>query len=753
MTKEKNYFYDGLYAYNNKDYEKAINCFNEIIDKFSNSIGNATLSETYYMRGICYAQEYSIDEALEDFNEAEKLGFDKSKIYCGRGIAYAHDGKNGEAASNFTKAIELNGSYEEAYCRKGIAYFFDLKFDEAIINFNKAIELNKYYDKAYYYRGVIFCQKREYDKAIKDFDKAIELDNKYILAYNDRGLVYYNKNEYGKAIEDFNKAIELDDKCIIAYNNRGLIYYENKEYDKAIKDFDKIIELNDYYISAYNNRGLVHYDKEEYDMALENFNKAIDLDDEFILAYNNKGLVYLNNNEYDMALENFNKVIELDDKFVLAYKNIGLVYFNINKYDKAFENFKKFDSKIALYYMIELLIKEKKDIDNILDLSKEYEYTDDYFDFITNELEKEEKNKFLKLWIYQYILIDLLFINNYEEIEEFSHYTTKSLFEYFIDYNKKEDDIQSDSIEYLRLTSISKTNDPQEGEILKNLLSINTKKNFNIEETNKDYLVLQTSFIKYTNSLTMFRLYGKKEGKEGTGVCLVFGKSFFNTDNSSIASPSQHLGSSDDKSKENKNNIEKEEFSYKTLQLIYNKSYYNNRGNKLPLYFMLYYDKDKNELIYNPTNSVYENKRIKLNELCNRTFLYSNKIDDNIGIIFKKIFDTIKELKSNEELEIAYKLLINIRYLIKHSSFFEEQELRIIQLVKNDGGNVLFDKDINRLYLNYETPIFERDYLNKVIIGPKVEEAISLKEVYQHLIMKNKSNKNIDIEISDLPLN
>ena len=548
------------------------------------------------MRGICHAQEYSIDEALKDFSEAEKLGFDKSKIYCGVGIAYAHNGENDKAISNFDKAIELNGRYEEAYCRKGIAYFFDLKFDEAIINFNKAIELNKYYDKAYYYRGVVFCQKRKYDKAIKDFDRAIELDDKYILAYNDRGLVYYNKNEYGKAIKDFDRAIELDDKYIFAYNNRGLIYYWNEEYDKALDDF----------------------------------NKAIELDDEFTLAYNNRGLVYLNN----------------------------------NKYDEAFENFKKFDSKIALYYMVKHLLKEEKDIDDILNLLKEY--TDDYFNFITNGLEKEEKNKFLKLWIYQYILLDLLFINNYEEIEEFSHYTTQNLFEYFIDYNKKEDDIQSDSIEYLRLTSISKTNDPQEGEILKNLLSINTKKNFNIEKTNKDYLVLQTSFIKYTNSLTMFRLYGKKEDKEGTGVCLVFGKSFFNTDNSSIASPSQHLGSSDDKSKENKNNIEKEEFSYKTLQLIYNKSYYNNRGNKLPLYFMLYYDKGRNELIYNPTDSVYENKRIKLNELGNMIFSYDNKIDDNIGIIFNKIFDTIKELE-NEELEIAYKLLI--KYKIFNQTF------------------------------------------------------------------------------------
>ena len=110
--------------------------------------------------------------------------------------------------------------------------------------------------------------------------------------------------------------------------------------------------------------------------------------------------------------------------------------------------------------MVEHLLKEEKDIDDILNLLKEY--TDDYFNFITNGLEKEEKNKFLKLWIYQYILLDLLFINNYEEIEEFSHYTTQNLFEYFIDYNKKECNIQSDSSEYLRLTSISKTNDPQD---------------------------------------------------------------------------------------------------------------------------------------------------------------------------------------------------------------------------------------------------------------------------------------------------
>ncbi|TKZ25129.1 tetratricopeptide repeat protein, partial [Brachyspira catarrhinii] len=105
MIKEEKYFNDGLDAYNNKDYEKAKDFFSKLIDKSSNSVDNAKLSEIYYMRGICHAQEYSIDEALADFNEAEKLGFDKSKIYCGRGIAYTDNGENDKAISNFDKAI------------------------------------------------------------------------------------------------------------------------------------------------------------------------------------------------------------------------------------------------------------------------------------------------------------------------------------------------------------------------------------------------------------------------------------------------------------------------------------------------------------------------------------------------------------------------------------------------------------------------------------------------------------------------
>ena len=783
MTKEE-YFDAGLYAYDNKNYDKAIYCFNKLIYKFSSSFNKTELSDIYYKIGICYSQSFNISEALNNFDKAEKLGFDKSKIYCGVGIAHAHNGENDKAISNFNKAIKLNNIYEEAYCRKGISYIFKLKFNKAISNFNKAIELNKNYAKAYYYRGSAFLQKMKYDKALEDFNKTIELDNKFMPVYNDRGLIYFNKNEYDKALEDFNKTIELDIKfkLSLVYNNRGLIYFNKNEYDKALEDFNKTIELDVEFILslAYNNRGLVYLNNNEYDKALEDFNKATELDNKFTLAYINRGIVYYYRENYTKALNDFNRAIKLDDKSALAYYYIGLIYFNKNEYDKALENFneaiklnneftptynhigliyilkgkkdkafssfKKFEPNDTLNYIIKLFLK--KDISDIENLP--LKYADRYFDSVMKNVISKSKKNFFKIWCYQYALLDLLSIKNYSCIEEFSHYREKNVFEKLIN---SEENCNA----FLRLTSISKANDPQEGEILKNLLSVNTGKNMNMKEIDKDCLVLQTSFIKYTNSLTMFRLYGKESEKEGTGICFVFNKSFFDTEVFSTASPAQPLGniiSYEEDYKEN--NIRKLTFeNSKELQLIYSKlsPAIKPKDKSLPLYFVLYYDNEKNELIYNPTDSVYKNEVINLKNLFNENIKYDNEnlnITDNIKYILKKIFIILKGLES-EELKIAYKLLINIRYLIKHSAFFEEQELRLIQLTKNNYGKVLFDENINRLYLNYEIPIFEKDYLKKIIIGPKVKESSTLKETYQYIM--SKKNENIEIEISDLPLN
>lgn len=78
----------------------------------------------------------------------------------------------------------------------------------------------------------------------------------------------------------------------------------------------------------------------------------------------------------------------------------------------------------------------------------------------------------------------------------------------------------------IRITNISNANDPKEGKILENILN---KNKLDIKIKNDENLItLQTSLSRNKDALTMFRLYGKNENKEATGICLVIDKKYFN---------------------------------------------------------------------------------------------------------------------------------------------------------------------------------------------------------------------------------
>ena len=135
--------------------------------------------------------------------------------------------------------------------------------------------------------------------------------------------------------------------------------------------------------------------------------------------------------------------------------------------------------------------------------------------------------------------------------------------------------------------------------------------------------------------------------------------------------------------------------------------------NTLPLYYVLYYNYRKNEIIFNPSESDYNNLIIDLNKnyhsLWNEGNNFYDKLRNKIGYIFNNIFDIIKSFNS-EELEYSCLLLMNIQYLIKDSSFVEEQEMRIIQLLEYGSNPLHIDDKMKRSYKNY-LYLFEFTYI------------------------------------------
>lgn len=298
--------------------------------------------------------------------------------------------------------------------------------------------------------------------------------------------------------------------------------------------------------------------------------------------------------------------------------------------------------------------------------------------------------------------------------------------------------------------SVSRVNDYREGKIINDILykkgvRINydeMENNFGVKKKNISFTALQTSFTRVRDSLTMFRLYGKnskysKDNKdEGTGICLVFNKNFFDV---FFKNPSTPIS-------DKKNDV-------------------------LPIYSVMYYDYAENKLIFNQTSSNYQAIEIKLDneenyEWNNSNNNLKNESDDNlkeeeeklknrIGYIFNKIFEIFKENKKEEEeekLKILYKLLINIQYLIKDAAFVEEQEMRILQVAEMSDNDVQYDEASKTLY-KYYLNIFDRDALREIIIGPKVKNPVSLIEGFQKDLEKDiRSPYGLKFTISKSPL-
>ena len=301
----------------------------------------------------------------------------------------------------------------------------------------------------------------------------------------------------------------------------------------------------------------------------------------------------------------------------------------------------------------------------------------------------------------------------------------------------------------MRINNITTANDPKEGKILERILN---KNNIDIKiENDEKALTLQTSYSRNKDSLTMFRLYGKKENKEATGICLVLDNKYFNN---LYTSPYSY----EFKFKMENNKIEIDE------KINEEKSEENKRN----LYWVLYYNEKENQLIYNKEKSKYASNIIDLNDLNNPNYKAELKEDDTkenmIKYAFAKIFYYTKEIKKevdknyqNIKNQLYSYLFENIKYIIKHEAFFEEQELRM--LVTNDykSDEILIDNDKKKLYIDYIKLFDERtNYIKEIIIGSKVENNEAVAEYIRKVLHTKNTEMNklddIKVSISEAPL-
>lgn len=328
--KEAKYYYDkGVEFYQNRDYNQAVEQFDQAIALSSDYAaayyerGFAKRGTNFYSTNIIGPSKEQTNSAIQDFEQASKLYLTQGEeALAKKSNAYAlllqGDREKG-ALQELNWTIRFNPDDVQAYLMRCYTYGKLDKYEEAIADCNKAIETQLDYAEAYNLRGRIYQAQDKIQEAIADFGKAIELKPNFAEAYRNRGTQLFLMGKLSEGMADFNKAIEIKPDYSEAYEGKGSVYHQMGEREKAIENYSKAIETSPYYHLAwtYTSRGVLFYGMGDYQRALEDHNRALEIGFDTsrfpheVWTYELRGKIYFALENYQAAIADLQKALEI----------------------------------------------------------------------------------------------------------------------------------------------------------------------------------------------------------------------------------------------------------------------------------------------------------------------------------------------------------------------------------------------------------------------------------------------------------
>ena len=643
------------------------------------------------------------DKPLEQMTAQERLKLGRS-LY--------KDGKFDEAIavwSKITREEAAPETYARAQLNLGAAYAESGKLDQAIKILSNISHDNdpETYAWAQLGLGAAYAESGKLDEAITAWSKITreEADSKtYTQAQLNLGAAYAESGKLDEAITVWSKITreEADSEIYArALLGLGAAYAESGKLDQAIKILSNISHDNDpeTYARAQLNLGVTYHAQGELEEAITAWSNIHHDDDPepYAQAQFNLGITYKDQSKPEEAITAWSNIHHDDDPdaYAKAQFNLGKIYEykgDIKQAKEAYRNARDF-----FYYKGERRYR-------ILECPQEF----------IEKLHDIAKNT-------DEVLKSLQIIPEYES--KVAHYSRPSTaFSLFGDEKNNRNPSN------FRLSTIRGVNDPTEGLILRDYWEQQ-----GISETihTNDTATFISCFTFNHDSLNQFRLYGKENGQEATGVSLVFNKEFFSDQSDDlkfIADPSTDPSSKSEQSKSNetrkmeggnKKKLIGKSTLYRCIYLDPETGYWTLAQRDKSTFYREHNEnadaKEKSEKYY---------KLISKKEECVEKYLFSKKDNNNkpISSILKSIFaedhlcNKFNKDEKQKILEAIRFILLPLQYLVKHIAFQEEQECRIMYITQFRDEKVHSNREEQKMYVEYEEPVLP--HIDKIWLSP-----------------------------------
>ena len=580
--------------------------------------------------------------------------------------------------------------------------------------------------------------------------------------------------ERKKAIEAWKNITRKDDAELYAEAqfNIGLAFKKMGSRKKAIESWKNITRKDDaeVYAMAQVSIGTIEESSSSY-KAIKIFQKVKPEDGAKVYAGAQlyTGIAFQNISKIQEAIEIWQKIEREDDAeiYAIAQLNIGLALKrtekDIQEAVEAWQNIKYEDSseiytmaqfRLARYYLEGTQYEKARShyIESETFYSYEVQCLDKIYNLIKNQDTKKIGELYQKLFNLVLDIMDILKVDfNYKVSRasqpaerKLAHYTSPATADILL--NQKDKNTPS----LFRLNTINNVNDPSEGQLLLDYLKHDKQNSYTNPDFDANFHAFVSCFTFNHDSLNQFRLYGKKDNIEASGVSLVFTKDFFNNQGLEGLSNLAIYNQTDSiKFGEIKLQEESEKDSGTS----------NIGIDKQPVMRCVYidpaciYEDAKNDYIHLAQRNRITFYRESSNDSkqAEKNWQAYQKLMRKKTESFKKSFNdlkiTYKELnKEHHDLLKEHDTLLNeillpLKYLIKHAAFQEEQECRMVYITSLRDDKVKLDFG-RFLYVEYKESV--KDNLDKIYIAPAATQ-------YQPYLAKLLSDTEVKIELSKNP--
>lgn len=564
------------------------------------------------------------------------------------------------------------------------------------------------------------------------------------------GIILSEKGKNDEALIAWNEINREDSPEIYAkaQYNIGCNLKDNGDSKGALSAWEKVKRTDDpeTFGKAIIKSGFLLELEEGRDEAIEKWSevKRIDSSEAYAIAQSNIGDLLIDSNP-NLAKKAWLNITQSDDPKIYAYTQfkLGNIYIekqdnkNAKKYFKSSEVFYPFESYcyIKIIRLLEdsttqelgqCLLSLLKEVLNIVDILK--------LDF--NKYDDEEKPFERKL----------------------AHYTSTDTANFLIAENDKKT-LPSP----FRLNTINNVNDPSEGQLLINKLKGINNKSFKLSEFNEEFHAFISCFTFNHDSLNQFRLYGKQDNKEASGISLVFKKDFFQPKNSIGGLSFLAMSSSSNvtltpvtldkkiqhnltaKTKDVHNKIEKQPIM-RCVYLDPTSDYFHLAQRNRLTFFREFGEativKDGQQLSKAEYEwDLYKQYIDKVTKEFSKAFSDLKTIYENIEAKVNAMTNTVESNDKEALMLFIDQILLPLKYLIKHSAFREEEECRMIYVTSIDSPEVTMHYG-SSLFVEYKSIV--KSNLDKVYIAPEATQ-------YHPYLVKLLSGTGVKIELSGNP--